>query len=99
MDFLALAKFNTNIQLAHSERGEEAPRMGKLPVRLKEVVYTVSPFEVSVLSGLWKDLPQKLHRKWSENWVDIGFFAILPVYATMWYANDYKEKEKMHHRY
>lgn len=41
-------------------------RMGKLPVRLKEVVYTVSPFEVSVLSGLWKDLPQKLHRKWSE---------------------------------
>jgi hypothetical protein len=33
--------------------------MGKVPVRLKEVVYTLSPFEQSVMSGLWKDLPHK----------------------------------------
>jgi hypothetical protein len=43
-----------------------AGRMGKFPVRLKEVVYTVSPFEVSVLSGLWKDLPEKISRKFRE---------------------------------
>ena len=43
-----------------------AGRMGKLPVRLKEVVYTVSPFEVSVLSGLWKDLPAKISKKVKE---------------------------------
>lgn len=43
-----------------------AGRMGKLPVRLKEVVYTVSPFEVSVLSGLWKDLPAKITKKVKE---------------------------------
>ena len=42
-------------------------KMGKqLPNRLKEVVYTLSPFETTVMSGLWKDLPQKLHRKVSE---------------------------------
>ena len=41
-------------------------RMGKVPVRLREVVYTLSPFETTVLNGLWKDLPQKAHRKISE---------------------------------
>ena len=35
-------------------------------MRLKEVVYTVSPFEVSVLSGLWKDLPAKITKKVKE---------------------------------
>jgi len=41
--------------------------MGKqLPSRLKEVVYTLSPFETTVMSGLWKDLPAKLHKKVSE---------------------------------
>lgn len=37
--------------------------MGKVPVRLKEVVYTVSPFEVTVLSGLFKDMPKKFAEK------------------------------------
>ena len=45
--------------------------MGKqLPNRLKEVVYTLSPFETTVMSGLWKDLPSKLHRKVSEVKID-----------------------------
>ncbi len=33
--------------------------MGKAPIRLKEVVYTLSPFQQSVMSGLWKDMPHK----------------------------------------
>lgn len=33
--------------------------MGKVPVRIKEVVYHLSSFEQSVMSGLWKDLPHK----------------------------------------
>ena len=40
-----------------------APRV---PTRIKEVIYTISPFETTVLSGLWKDLPSKLARKWNE---------------------------------
>lgn len=42
-------------------------RMGKqLPLRLREVVYTLSPFETTVMSGLWKDIPAKVHKKVSE---------------------------------
>lgn len=41
--------------------------MGKTPpLRLREVVYTLSPFETTVMSGLFKDIPAKLHKKVSE---------------------------------
>lgn len=40
--------------------------MGKVPIRLREVVYTLSPFEQTVMNGIWKDVPEKLHRKFSE---------------------------------
>ena len=40
--------------------------MGKVPVRLREVVYTISPFETTVLTGVFKDVPQKLHKYWKE---------------------------------
>ena len=40
--------------------------MGKVPVRLKEVVYTVSPFEVTILNGLVKDFPQKVKKHLTE---------------------------------
>jgi len=40
--------------------------MGKVPVRLREVVYTLSPFQQTVMGGLWKDAPAKIARKFSE---------------------------------
>jgi hypothetical protein len=33
--------------------------MGKQAIKLKEVIYTLSPFEQSVMSGLAKDMPHK----------------------------------------
>ena len=33
--------------------------MGKVPIRLKEITYVLSPFEQSVMSGLTKDLGHK----------------------------------------
>lgn len=30
------------------------------PIRLKEVVYTLSPFEQSIMSGLWKHGPHNV---------------------------------------
>lgn len=59
----------------------------------------MSPFQQSVMSGLFKDMPKKLSKKISENWFDVLPFGVFPVVATLWYASDYKEKEKMHHRY
>ncbi|KAI8574130.1 hypothetical protein RHMOL_Rhmol01G0330500 [Rhododendron molle] len=44
--------------------------MGKLQVRKKEVVYALSPFKQKVMSGLWKDLPDKIHHKVSKNWIN-----------------------------
>ena len=35
-------------------------------MRLKEVVYTISPFETTVLTGVFKDVPGKLHKYWKE---------------------------------
>ncbi|RAL43362.1 hypothetical protein DM860_012503 [Cuscuta australis] len=43
--------------------------MGKQPVKLKAVVYALSPFQQKVMPGLWKDLPGKIHHKISENWI------------------------------
>ena len=43
--------------------------MGKQPMRLKAVVYALSPFQQKVMSGLWHDLPTKIHHKISENWI------------------------------
>ncbi|GAQ83867.1 hypothetical protein KFL_001660040 [Klebsormidium nitens] len=72
--------------------------MGKTPVRLKEVIYMLSPHEQRALTGLFHDMPGKLHKKISENWTDIVCF-VAPVVGTVWYANDYIEKEKHHHRF
>ncbi|KAB1207888.1 Cytochrome b-c1 complex subunit 8 [Morella rubra] len=72
--------------------------MGKQPVKLKAVVYTLSPFQQKVMSGLWNDLPGKIHHKVSENW----FSAVLllsPLIGTKMYVEHYQEKEKMEHRY
>ena len=56
--------------------------MGKqLPNRLKEVVYTLSPFETTVMSGLWKDIPSKLQRKVSE--VQVAWHPILLIYKML----------------
>ncbi|CAN6472555.1 unnamed protein product [Victoria cruziana] len=43
--------------------------MGKTPVRMKAVIYALSPFQQKVMSGLWKDIPHKIEKKVSENWI------------------------------
>jgi hypothetical protein len=37
--------------------------MGKNYMRIREVVYTLSPNEVEVMSGLWKDADKKILKK------------------------------------
>ncbi|XXG78982.1 hypothetical protein AAC387_Pa09g0147 [Persea americana] len=54
--------------------------MGKTPVRMKAVGYTLSPFQQKIMSGLWKDLPQKIHQKVSENWISATLLT--PIIAT-----------------
>ena len=51
------------------------------------------------MGGLFRDIPARLTRTVSENWVDVGAYFLLPTWATMAYAADYKEKEKQGHRF
>lgn len=61
--------------------------MGKVPIRLKEVVYTLSPFEQNVMSGLWKDMPHKTSHYMTKvrfhMIVEIGLIFLFP------YENDH----------
>lgn len=56
--------------------------MGKVPIRLREVVYTLSPFEQTVMNGVFKDVPAKLHRKFSEVRL-VDFAAFLSCLAEL----------------
>ncbi|KAF3776155.1 Cytochrome b-c1 complex subunit 8 [Nymphaea thermarum] len=42
--------------------------MGKTPVRMKAMIYALSPFQHKVMSSLWMDIPHKIE-KVSENWI------------------------------
>ncbi|KAA8550461.1 hypothetical protein F0562_002145 [Nyssa sinensis] len=55
--------------------------MGKTPVRMKAVVYALSPFQQKVMTGLWKDLPDKIHHKVSENWLS-ATLLLTPLVGT-----------------
>ncbi|KAL6192654.1 PREDICTED: cytochrome b-c1 complex subunit 8-like [Fragaria vesca subsp. vesca] len=72
--------------------------MGKTPVKMRAVVYALSPFQQKVMPGLWKDLPAKLHHKVSENWLS-ATLLLAPLIAVRMYVDNYQEKEKLAHRY
>ncbi|KAI3874672.1 hypothetical protein MKX03_015149 [Papaver bracteatum] len=59
--------------------------MGKIPVRMKAVIYSLSPFQQQVMSGLWKDLPHKLTKKISENWISASLL-IGPLLGTHFFC-------------
>eukprot|EP00240_Pyramimonas_obovata_P019471 CAMPEP_0118932210 /NCGR_PEP_ID=MMETSP1169-20130426/9488_1 /TAXON_ID=36882 /ORGANISM="Pyramimonas obovata, Strain CCMP722" /LENGTH=72 /DNA_ID=CAMNT_0006874833 /DNA_START=46 /DNA_END=264 /DNA_ORIENTATION=+ len=72
--------------------------MGKAAVRLFEVSYALSPFQQNVMPGLFKDIPVKLSKKISGNALSAAFLMV-PLVGTVAYAENYKEQEKLDHRY
>ncbi|KAM1170814.1 hypothetical protein ACFX15_011211 [Malus domestica] len=72
--------------------------MGKIPVKMRAVVYALSPFQQKVMPGLWKDFTGKIHHKVSENWLS-ATFLLTPLVATYSYVQYYQEQEKLEHRY
>ncbi|XP_020274620.1 cytochrome b-c1 complex subunit 8 [Asparagus officinalis] len=55
--------------------------MGKIPVKVKAVVYGLSPFQQKIMTGLWKDVPGKIHHKVSENWTSV-VLLLAPLVGT-----------------
>ncbi|CAN6548933.1 hypothetical protein ACFX13_011785 [Malus domestica] len=72
--------------------------MGKIPVKMRAVVYALSPFQQKVMPGLWKDFTGKIHHKVSENWLS-ATLLLTPLVATYSYVQYYQEQEKLEHRY
>ncbi|OIW02624.1 hypothetical protein TanjilG_24075 [Lupinus angustifolius] len=72
--------------------------MAKASVPVKSVVYALSPFQQKIMGGLWKDLPNKIHHKISENWIS-ATLLLTPIVGVYTYVQTYQEKEKLSHRY
>uniref|UniRef100_A0A7N0ZZV8 Cytochrome b-c1 complex subunit 8 n=1 Tax=Kalanchoe fedtschenkoi TaxID=63787 RepID=A0A7N0ZZV8_KALFE len=72
--------------------------MGKTPVKMKAVVYALSPFQQKIMPGLWRDLPGKIHHKVSENWIS-ATLLLAPLVGVYTYVQTYQENEKQRHRY
>ncbi|KAL5720772.1 hypothetical protein ACHQM5_013410 [Ranunculus cassubicifolius] len=72
--------------------------MGRVPMKMKAVIYSLSPYQQQVMPGLWKDLPYKLTKKVSENWLS-ATLLVAPLVGTYAYVQTYLEAEKMEHRY
>jgi hypothetical protein len=68
-------------------------------VRVREVVYTLSPFEHNVMGGLLKDIPYKMKKYWSLWGFDALVYGALPYYATVSWANYVVAEEEKSHRY
>ncbi|CAI5464545.1 unnamed protein product [Closterium sp. Yama58-4] len=71
--------------------------VGRVPVRLKEVTYALSPFEQKIMPGLWKDMGKEWVKKIKNNWLDAAT-CVGPLAGTYWYVQWYNEQEKQHHR-
>jgi len=67
-------------------------------MKMKAVIYSLSPYQQQVMPGLWKDLPHKLTKKVSENWLS-ATLLLAPLVGTYTYVQTYLEAEKMHHRF
>ncbi|KAI7742608.1 hypothetical protein M8C21_011946 [Ambrosia artemisiifolia] len=70
--------------------------MGKIPVKIKSVVYGLSPFQQKVMPGLWNELAHKITHKVTENWLNT-LLLVGPVVGVYSYVQSYQESEKMKH--
>ncbi|CAM6069362.1 unnamed protein product [Sphagnum tenellum] len=66
-------------------------------VRLREVAYTWSPMHQNSMNGLWKDAAVKLRKRVADNWSS-ALTLVVPVASTYWYAEHFRQEEKLHHR-
>jgi len=71
--------------------------MGKVPVRLKEVTYSLSPCHQYIWRGILHDFSYKTKKRFNDNWVS-ALWLLVPVFGSYGYAEAYREREKLHHR-
>ena len=79
---------------------DHPPRLSPIVAheRLSEVVYTVSPMKVGVMGGLFKDFGSVMTKK-LMGMTDMAIFGLAPTVGIYQYAVNFKENEKLSHRY
>ncbi|CAN0870751.1 Cytochrome b-c1 complex subunit 8-2, mitochondrial [Linum grandiflorum] len=52
-------------------------------VRMRAVIYALPPFQQTTMSGLYRELPSKIHHKVVDNWhgVSLLFAPLIGVYS------------------
>jgi hypothetical protein len=53
------------------------------------VTYSLSPFQQKITSSLWKDIPAKISRMWSENVWDVAPGLLVLVGTVYWGTDQY----------
>ncbi|KAJ0809498.1 putative cytochrome b-c1 complex subunit 8 [Helianthus annuus] len=61
--------------------------MGKIPVKIKSVVYGLSPFQQKIMPGLWNEFTHKITHKVTENWLN-AVLLVGPVVGVYSYVFD-----------
>lgn len=72
-----------------------APRQA-IPIR--EIVYSLSPYNQEVVMKGVAKLPGKIAKFFQRNFVGLAIFNTV-LFGPILYANDYKTKETLEHRY
>ena len=63
-------------------------RMGRTPVKLKEVIYGISSNKVEIMGSLGRDALSAISKKIGGGWFDVTVFGIAPTVGTVMYELD-----------
>lgn len=70
---------------------------GDKGVKVKAVVYSLSPLQQDTLPGMFRDM---LGKPWIKTYVHWDSLLVIGIVGgTYWYATNYKKKENLAHRY
>jgi len=85
------------VQVSHPADRSPPPSPYQLH-RLSEVIYTISPMKTGVMGGLFKDFGSVMTKK-LMGMTDMAIFGLAPTVGIYQYAVNFKENEKLSHRY
>eukprot|EP00793_Prasinoderma_coloniale_P001076 PRCOL_00006067-RA len=72
--------------------------MGKVAMKMREVVYTISPNRLNVMGSLWRDSASAIMHTVKGTWFPVACGAV-PLFGTLSFADWYSNGEKLSHRY
>ena len=65
------------------QTNKQTIKMGRAPVRLKEVVYGISSNKAEIMGSLGRDAFSTIAKKVGGGWFDVTVFGIAPVVGTV----------------